>query len=604
MKINIIISKTHPNSTIDANIISFLLKKIKHTTTTTLVYSDSYSCSNASINIFIGGLNPLLYKFAKTNIFLFDYSVFPKSQLYLLKKIDHIFTKTNYERTILLNTLPKNKVTYIGWRSSDINMSRIYPDYSKYLLFCYNKRTDYKNIIDTWKDYVKESNTDTTLHIVNANLTGMGLEELNGSNIHIHQSQTQDEFERLFNECGFHLCLSSFDSFSHYINQSMLSRCIPVATNLKSNDNINPDNCFLIDGTLSKNKTNLGNTMKLDCSALKKTLNDISRLPEKTILELGTQCRQDSLKMHSFNDTIFKETMLDIIKNTLKKPKIKHRDISKIEDTEWPTVSIVTVTRNRTKFFNLAILNFNSIDYPKNKLEWIIYDTSNRETNNVSHLLPPKEKYKDYGIKYTYSNNIETIGASRNSAISQCENDIILFMDDDDYYPSTSIKHRVMPFIEQNDINITTCPIVGTFAINKYISFIDTPDVFLHPSKKYKIASSAFRRHVLTKYTCTDSSINECDTIFSKYLSSICELNWEGILISLVHSNNTTYRPVPSKNTDGCHFGLEPKLFKFITELDISDEELKEQAEIKKRAMKERMAKKKTEEMEHSLKDK
>ena len=89
MKINIIISNRYSNSSIDANIISFLLKKLKlkQKATTQLVYNHSYSCPKASINIFFGSINPLLVKYAKTNILLFDHTVFPKSHLYMLKNM-------------------------------------------------------------------------------------------------------------------------------------------------------------------------------------------------------------------------------------------------------------------------------------------------------------------------------------------------------------------------------------------------------------------------------------------------------------------------------------------------------------------------------------
>jgi len=52
-----------------------------------------------------------------------------------------------------------------------------------------------------------------------------------------------------------------------------------------------------------------------------------------------------------------------------------------------PTISIVTLTHNRPNFFPLAIFNYNSINYPKKKMEWIVYDTSNND-EKIEKLLP------------------------------------------------------------------------------------------------------------------------------------------------------------------------------------------------------------------------
>ena len=38
-------------------------------------------------------------------------------------------------------------------------------------------------------------------------------------NIIYHANVKQNEFEKLFNICGFHICCNETDSFSHNINQ-------------------------------------------------------------------------------------------------------------------------------------------------------------------------------------------------------------------------------------------------------------------------------------------------------------------------------------------------------------------------------------------------
>ena len=101
MKVNIILSKTHEASITDTNILMFLFKKIKHKIEVNVVEVKSYKCDNASMNIFIGNLNPILYTFAKTNILLADSDLIQKSYMYMLRGIDYVFTKTSFVGLII-----------------------------------------------------------------------------------------------------------------------------------------------------------------------------------------------------------------------------------------------------------------------------------------------------------------------------------------------------------------------------------------------------------------------------------------------------------------------------------------------------------------------
>ena len=55
---------------------------------------------------------------------------------------------------------------------------------------------------------------------------------------------------------------NSFDSFSHYINQTTLSRCIPIVTDHPAvNELVNTDYAFVVSGKSIKNKTYLISTL-------------------------------------------------------------------------------------------------------------------------------------------------------------------------------------------------------------------------------------------------------------------------------------------------------------------------------------------------------
>lgn len=114
-----------------------------------------------------------------------------------------------------------------------------------------------------------------------------------------------------------------------------------------------------------------------------------------------------------------------------------------------PKVSIVTPTYNHKEIFNMAIRNFSRFNYPANKLQWVIVDDSdvdpddpdnpdNPKNQTVKHLLP-----KDGRIKYVRCKNKVGISKKRNMCVKYADHDIIVHMDDDDYYPPESILSRV-----------------------------------------------------------------------------------------------------------------------------------------------------------------
>lgn len=598
MKINLILSTSNETSKVDANILCFLFKKVKHNIEPKFVNIDSFKCDNASINIFIGLVNPLLIPYSKTNVLLFDEELFPKSNLFTLKNIDFIFTKTRDIIGYLSNSLVNDKIRYIGWRSSDLNLRTISRDYTKYLLYCYSHSEYilYQRIINSWQNNIEVANNQNIkLHIVNFFMSKLDKSNIKAKNIIIEENLSQEKFENLFNSVGVHICLNQHHQFSHFLNQSMLCQSLVIVPNTPETKSVASDDyAFYVGGTSSKHKTLFGNKFNFDEFSFVKAVLDISRLKAETCENIGNKGRSDALRIQSESDSVFKNTMNEIIKLTHAKPKkTTYLTMKLANDEDLPSVSVVTLTKNRKKFFNLAIFNFNQINYPKSKLEWVVYDTSNSE-NRVDGLLPPKESRKKYNIKYIHSDNVETIGVSRNNAIKECNNDYIVFYDDDDYYYPDSVRNRIHPFMFDEKLNIVCCSAMASFEINKFYSFIDYPSLVSSPLKRYRVGSMAIKRELFGKkdsFWCEDTSINELGKIVAANVKYIQEISWENVIISLIHTQNTTWRQIPDYVVQGYNnpnnkieppFSIGSKMFKFLTELDKSDEILKEIEAAKK----------------------
>ena len=102
-----------------------------------------------------------------------------------------------------------------------------------------------------------------------------------------------------------------------------------------------------------------------------------------------------------------------------------------------PFVSICTPTFNRRPFIENMFQCFRNQDYPKDRLEWIIVDDG---TDKINDLIA---KANIPQIKYFAVDTKMTLGAKRNLMHKHTKGSIIVYMDDDDYYPPDRVSHAV-----------------------------------------------------------------------------------------------------------------------------------------------------------------
>ena len=102
-----------------------------------------------------------------------------------------------------------------------------------------------------------------------------------------------------------------------------------------------------------------------------------------------------------------------------------------------PMVSICTPTFNRRPFIETMFKCFRNQTYPKNRIEWIIVDDG---TDKIKDLV---EESNIEQIRYFEIQDKMMLGAKRNFMHKQCRGSIIVYMDDDDYYPPDRVSHAV-----------------------------------------------------------------------------------------------------------------------------------------------------------------
>ena len=109
----------------------------------------------------------------------------------------------------------------------------------------------------------------------------------------------------------------------------------------------------------------------------------------------------------------------------------------KSANSSLPFVSICTPTFNRRPFIQTMFECFKNQDYPKNRMEWIIVDDG---TDKIKDLI---EASNIPQIRYFEIDKKLALGAKRNYMHKHVKGSIIVYMDDDDYYPPERVSHAV-----------------------------------------------------------------------------------------------------------------------------------------------------------------
>ena len=117
----------------------------------------------------------------------------------------------------------------------------------------------------------------------------------------------------------------------------------------------------------------------------------------------------------------------------------------KLKKKFFPFVSICTPTFNRRPFIPTMIECFKNYNYPKDRMEWIIVDDG---TDPVEDILM---KANIPQIKYIRSEKRMNLGEKRNYMHTFCKGTIIVYMDDDDYYPPDRVSHAVEVLTNNKD---------------------------------------------------------------------------------------------------------------------------------------------------------
>ena len=209
-------------------------------------------------------------------------------------------------------------------------------------------------------------------------------------------------------------------------------------------------------------------------------------------------------------------------------------DLPPISYDELPSVSILTLTYQRSHFFQLMWNCWNSYKYPKEKLEWVIVDDSPGTEHDLTNIIP---NYPN--IHYIKLPNHMSVGDKRNFGVKNCSFDLIAHQDDDDYYFPDSILAKVRTLKRYPKCGCVFSNNLSAYNILNNISYVMDPKIS-ESCLSLPEATLMFRRSFWEQQPFPNDHFGEGKGFAinreKKFVSIPCIFN----MISLTHSRNMT----------------------------------------------------------------
>lgn len=196
-----------------------------------------------------------------------------------------------------------------------------------------------------------------------------------------------------------------------------------------------------------------------------------------------------------------------------------------------PLVTVCTPTFNRRPFIPWIIQCFKNQTYPRDRMEWVVVDDG---TDKVGDLF--EEAGLGDCVKYVSCEEKLTLGKKRNMSHDHSKGDILVYMDDDDYYPPERVAHAVDVLTRRK-----TALCAGTSELNVWFGHIDRMVQFGPYSKSHATAGTfAFKRKLLeTSRYEEGASLAEEKYFLKDYTVPFAQLDPKKTILVFSHSHNT-----------------------------------------------------------------
>lgn len=234
-------------------------------------------------------------------------------------------------------------------------------------------------------------------------------------------------------------------------------------------------------------------------------------------------------------------------------------------DANFPFVSVLTPTYNRRRFFPTLIQCYLAQTYPKERMEWIILDDGQQDLTDI--LSSPAAK-KIPNLRYIQEPEKQTIGAKRNKLNELAKGEIMVCVDDDDYYPPERVAAVVAAFKKFPNIELA-----GATEIYMYYSDIQTIYKMGPYNENHATNGTMAYRASYAKTHKYDEVVTHSEekSFLEEYKHPVIQLDPFKVMLVMSHSDNTFEKKRLREEPNPFVKKTEMKLKQFIKDKKLRD---------------------------------
>ena len=204
--------------------------------------------------------------------------------------------------------------------------------------------------------------------------------------------------------------------------------------------------------------------------------------------------------------------------------------VSRERAVNFPFVSVITPTYNRRRFIPHLIACYEQQTYPKDRMEWIILDDGSDPVGDLFKGLSHPN------IHYIYNAEKQNIGAKRNQLNREACGDIIVAMDDDDFY----FPERVYAAVKAFKLH-PTIQLAGASEIFMYYS--DTKEIYKlgpYAATHATNGTMAWRKSYADTHLYDETVTHaEEKSFLDSYKHPMIQLDPKMVMLVMSHTDNT-----------------------------------------------------------------
>lgn len=424
-----------------------------------------------------------------------------------------------------------------------------------------NKRSAAEKIIPLWKTGWPKLHVYTTTPLT-----------ATGENVEIHVTELEESNRKQLQAFyPLHLIFSQAEALGLAAFEGQAAGAFLIGNGLPTFQEGFADSPFtiLLQSTLEPLKAGVQDTF---AAITQEALEEAIQVYLKTDL---TKCREFQKDAAALRQQAFQAKAAGALLSLVKaEPRYKIRALPPILGSDMPNISVITLLHNRRRFVDLCFHNLLITDYPKEKIEWVVVEDSDKVEEQASDKIMKfaRQQMEEKGISVSYIplQKVHTIGEKRNMACQRAQHDIILMMDDDDHYPSSSFSRRVAWLTRHpSGPQASACTTIACYDLLHGTSAVNTPPWTLGLKERISEATLVFFKKFWEEKPFPSTNMAEGEGFLEGREEQVLELQPQQIIVAMSHGQNASSRRIPQSEggNPSCFWGFPKEFLIFLHRL-------------------------------------